>query len=122
MKPAFTIKPYKHPRLKYVVRSKQNGSWVRKYFTSQAEAKTYADQKTVELMNGGREAVEFPTWLRVMAQQAQKQLEPFGKTIADAVSFYLPHLKAQATSRPLKTVVEELLTVKEKDGASAPLH
>ncbi len=32
VKPAYTIKPYKHPRLKYVVRSKKDGTWVRKYF------------------------------------------------------------------------------------------
>jgi integrase len=118
-KPAYTIKPYKHPTLKYVVRSKQNGKWVRKFFETQVQAKTYAEQKTIELMNGGREAVEFPTWLRVMAHQAQEQLQPFEKTIADAVAFYLPHLKAQATSRPLRSVVDELLTIKAKDGASA---
>jgi hypothetical protein len=117
-KAAYTILPYKHPRLKFVVRSKIEGRWVRKFFETKAEAKTYVTEKEIELLNGGREAAIFPTWLRVMAQKAQEELKPFGKTIDDAVAFYLPHIKAQSTSRPLKGVVEELLAAKKKDGAS----
>ena len=67
-KAPYTIKPYKHPKFKFVVRSKTNGRWVRKYCETLGEAKTYADQKTIELMNQGRDSVEFPTWPRVMAQ------------------------------------------------------
>jgi len=119
-KPAFTIKPCKYPGYKFVVRSKgPDGRWVRKFFQSHGEAKTYADQKTIEMMNQGRESVEFPAWLRVMALRAHDQLSPFGKTIADAVEFFLPHVKAQAVSRPVVDVVIELLNVKKKDGASA---
>lgn len=118
MKPTYTIKPYKHPRLKFVVRAKRNGKWDRKYFATEAEAKTYAEQKSTELMAGGLEGMEFPAWLRVMAQHSQERLDPYGKTLADAVSFYLPHLEAQAASRPLRAVVEELLDIKAKDGAS----
>jgi integrase len=118
-KPAYTIKPCKHTRYKFVVRSKDSdGGWVRKFFESRGEAKTYADLKTIELMNQGREGLEFPSSLRVMAQQAHDQLSPYGKTIADAVAFFLPHVKAQATSRPVRIVVSELLLLKKKDGAS----
>lgn len=87
-------------------------------FQTHGEAKTYADQKTIELMNQGRESVDFSASLRVMAQQADDHLKPYGKTIADAVAFFLPHVKAQATSRPVATVVSELLLLKKKDGAS----
>lgn len=118
-KSAYTIKPCKHSRYKFVVRSKgADGRWIREFFESSGEAKTYTDQKTIELMNQGRESVEFPAWLRVMAQQGHDQLSPYGKTIADAVAYYLPHVKAQATSRPVAEVVTELLNVKKKDGAS----
>jgi integrase len=118
-KAPYIILPYKHPRLKFVVRSKLDGRWVRKFFETKAEAKTYVAEKEIELLNGGREAVVFPTWLRVMAQKAHQELEPFGKTIDDAIAFYLPHVKAQAMSHSLKVVIDELLAVKEKDGASA---
>jgi integrase len=117
-KAAYTILPYKHPRLKFVVRSKIEGRWVRRFFETKAEAKTYVTEKEIELLNGGREAAVFPTWLRVMAQRAHEELKPFGKTIDDAVAFYLPHIEAQSTSRPLKMVVEELVAAKKKDGAS----
>jgi integrase len=119
VKPAYTIKPCKHPVYNFVVRSKgPDGRWVRKFFETHGEAKTYTELKTIELMNKGRESVEFPAWLRVMAQQAHEQLQVYGKTIADAVAFYLPHIKAQATNRPVAKVVGELLLLKEKDGAS----
>lgn len=91
---------------------------MRKYCETLGEAKTYANQKTIELMNQGRDSVEFPTWLRVMAQHARDLLSPFGKTIADAVEYFLPHVKARAISRPVADVVTELLNVKKKDGAS----
>ena len=102
MKEEFRIKPYKHPRLKFVVRSKVKGKWARKYFETKSEAKTYCDQKNTELKNQGREAVEFPSWLRVMAQKANERLTPHAKTIDDAVSFYLNHLAKLKKSVPLK--------------------
>jgi hypothetical protein len=50
-KPAYRIKKYKHPRLKYVVRSKISGKWERKFFQTKAEAETYVQQKDIELLN-----------------------------------------------------------------------
>jgi len=84
----FTIKPYKHPHLKFVVRSKLNGRWVRKFFETKAEAKAHVAAKEIELLNGGSEAVVFPTSLRIMAQEAHDRLLPYGKTLNDAVKFY----------------------------------
>jgi hypothetical protein len=37
----FRIKAYKHPYLKFVVRSKLSGKWERKFFRTKAEAQTY---------------------------------------------------------------------------------
>src|SRR5215470_9568919 len=98
----FRIKPYKHPRLKFVVRSNVTGKWERKFFTSEREAKTYAAQKEIELLNQGSEAMAFPTELRVMAQRAARQLAEYKKTISDAVEFYLKHLEATTRSVPLE--------------------
>jgi len=74
----FRIKPYKHPKLKWVVRAKIAGKWVRKYFESKDQAETYRSQKNIEVRNQGREAIEFPSWLRVMAERANARLVPFG--------------------------------------------
>lgn len=109
MKEGFRIKPYKHPKLKFVVRGKVDGKWVRKYFHTKGEAQTYCELKNTELLNLGREALEFPSWLRVMAQEARRRLEPHGKTIDDAVSFYLDHLAKLKKSVPLTQAANELI-------------
>src|ERR1051325_1694095 len=88
------VRPYrdsKRPHLQYVVNTKEGGKRTRSFFETKKEAETFAQQKNVELLNGGREAAEFPSALRVMAGEAASTLSPFGKTIMDAVNFYLPH-------------------------------
>ncbi len=116
---AFTVKAYKHPHLKFVVRGKVAGSWDRKYFRARGEAETFAQQRNTELLNQGREAMEVPSWLRIMAQRCQTQLNEYGKTLEDAVNFYLPHLQATNRSCTVDALVQELLEIKKRDGASA---
>lgn len=118
-KPAFTVKAYKHFRLKFVVRGKVGGKWDRKYFHTRGEAETFAQQRNTEVLNQGREALEVPSWLRIMAQRCQKELDGYGKTLEDAVNFYLPHLQATNRSCLFSALVVELLNVKKRDGASA---
>ena len=48
------IKPYAHDRLKWIVRGKENGKWVRKCFEKKAEAETFAQIKNTELLNQGQ--------------------------------------------------------------------
>jgi integrase len=118
VKEEFRIKPYKHPRLKFVVRSKVNGKWVRRYFATKGEAQTYRQMKETELKNQGREAVEFPSWLRVMAQKANARLVPHGKMIDEAVSFYLEHLAKLKRSVPLSQAMTELIENRRAAGST----
>jgi integrase len=118
-KPAYRIKKYKHPHLKYVVRSKISGKWERKFFQTKAEAETYVQQKEIELLNQGREGVQFPSWLRIQAQQGKDRLQPHGKTISDAVDFYIKHLEATQKSAKVSQAVEELIENRKGSGASA---
>jgi site-specific recombinase XerD len=115
---AYRIKPYKHPWLKFVVRSKLSGKWERKFFRTKTEAQTYVRLKEVELLNQGKEGVTFPSSLRVMAQHGAEKLRPFGKTISDAVDFYLNHLEAIERSVPLRTAMKELIENRRLSGAS----
>lgn len=117
-KPAYRLKKYKHPRLKYVVRSKITGRWERKFFETKAEAETYVQQKEIELLNQGREGVQFPSWLRIQAQQAHERLQPLGKTISDAVDFYVKHLEATERSVPVSQARCELVENREAAGLS----
>jgi integrase len=118
-KPAFTVKAYKHPRLKFVARGKVAGKWDRKYFRTRGEAETFAQQRNTELLNQGLEALDVPSWLRIMAQRCQSQLDGYGKTLEDAVNFYLPHLQATNRSCVISSLVKELLEIKKRDGASS---
>ena len=117
-KPAFRIKRYAHPRLKFVVRSKLSGKWVRKFFETEREAKTYVEQQEIELLNHGREGTGFPGWLRVMAQHGQERLDVYGKRLGDAVDFYVAHLERTKRSVPLDQATRELIEGRRTSGAS----
>src|SRR5262245_28173865 len=78
----------KRPDLKWMARSKLFGKWKRRFFKSEREAKTYVQLKRIELHNQGKEGISFPCELRVLAQQANDLLKPFGKTILDAAEFF----------------------------------
>jgi integrase len=114
----FRIRPYKHPRLKFVVRSNLSGKWERKFFQTKTEAQTYVRLKEVELLNQGKEGATFPSSLRVMAQLGAEKLRPLGKTISDAVDFYFNHLEATKRSVPLRTAMKELIRNRRLSGAS----
>jgi integrase len=116
------VRPYrdsKRPHLKFVVNTKEGGKRARQFFETKKDAETFVKQKNIELLNGGMEAAQFPSALRVMAGEATTILAPFGKNIADAVKFYLPHLQAKNRSCAFRALTDELLKVKEKDGAKA---
>src|SRR6266702_5829708 len=98
---------------------KSAAKWERKFFETKAEAKTYVEQKEIELLNQGREAVQFPSWLRIDAQQGQERLQPHGKTISDAVDFYARHLEATQRSAKVSQALDELIENRKGSGVSA---
>ena len=118
VKSGYRIKSYAHDRLKWVVRGKENGKWARKFFETKKEAETYAQIKNTELLNQGTEGASFPTALRVMAQHEQDRLKPYGKTIKDAVDYYIKHLEATTRSVLLQQAKEELIANRKSSGAS----
>ncbi len=118
MKTGFRVKAYKHSRLKFLVRGKVGGRWERRYFVTKAEAVGYAQQQNVRLLNEGRHGIDFPSWLRVSAERAHQALAPHGKSIEDAVTFYVSHLERTKRAAPLKTAVQELIANRRKAGAS----
>lgn len=78
----FRVRKYKHPRWKFVVRSKVTGRWVRKFFGTKGEADTYAELKEIELLNQGVEGTVFSSDLRILAQRAATILDPYGTVLA----------------------------------------
>ena len=104
------------PNLKFAVGYRENGKRAQKFFETKEAAESFAAFKNAEIKTHGIEAAEFPTWLRIMASEAHEQLQPFNKTIRDAVQHYVAHLKASERSCSAEQLVEELLKAKEADG------
>lgn len=66
----------------------------RGHFKNKAEAKTFFDQKKIELENYGRAGMALTDRERNLFHECREALEPLGKTLRDAVDFYVGHLKA----------------------------
>jgi integrase len=120
-KAAFRVRPYRHrarPWLKFTVVGRENGKRSRKFFGSRADAKEYCDLKNIEANNQGREGAEFPSRLRVMAQECAERLSAHGKTINEATDFFLAHVIASTRSCTAVELVDEIVKAKKADGAS----
>ena len=95
------------PHLKFVVSYKRNRKRARSFFETKKAAQTFAQLKNNERLIG--------------ATEGAKKLAEFGKTIADAIEFYLPHLQAKNNRTcTFAELVAELRAAKKADGASAP--
>ena len=90
----------------------------RQFFKDKTEAATVLQQKLIEQENYGIAGVSFNERHRTEYLECAEALQPFGASIRDAVNFYVPHLKAMKRSCTAAQLVDELLKVKEADGAS----
>jgi integrase len=90
----------------------------RQFFKDKTEAATVLQQKLIEQENYGIAGVSFNERHRAEYLECAEVLQPFGASIRDAVNFYVPHLKAMKRSCTAAQLVDELLKVKEADGAS----
>lgn len=104
--------------LKFVVNYREAGKRKRTFFETETQAKSFAAFKNAELQRNGVEHAEFPTSLRVMAQDAAEQLRPFKKTITDAAKHYVAYLKASERSCTAEQLVKELVAAKKADRVS----
>jgi len=90
----------------------------RQFFKNNTEAQTFLQQKLTEQENYGIAGVPFNERRRAEYLECAEALEPFGASLRDAVKFYIPHLQAVKRSCTATQLVDELLKVKEADGAS----
>jgi integrase len=90
----------------------------RQFFKDKTEAETLLAKKKIEQENQGRAGLALSDRQRVEYLQCEEKLRPFGKTISDAITFYLPHLHATNRTCNAVELVTELLEIKQADGAS----
>jgi hypothetical protein len=116
-KRGFRVKPIKHPRYKFVVYRIESGRRVEQaYFQSERGANSHAYTENIRLKNEGTQAQTLGPELRGQAIEATRRLEPYGKTLRDAVDFYEAHLKSEASLRQIKlgAFIKEFLHAKEE--------
>ena len=116
-KRGFRVKPIKHPRYKFVVYRIESGRRVEQaYFKSERGANSHAYTENIRLKNEGIQAQNLGPELRGQAIEATRRLEPYGKTLRDAVDFYEAHLKSEASLRQIKlgAFIKEFLQAKEE--------
>jgi hypothetical protein len=93
-KRGFRVKPVKNGRYKFVVFRYRNGKMAdSQFFHGLNPANEHARRQNIQLRNEGAQAGNLDLALRAMALEGQEALAPYGKTIRDAVSFYLEHLE-----------------------------
>ena len=98
------------------------GKATTKGFESMEAAKAYAMKQEIEAGNAGtRAAATIGDKERRAMLDATESLKPYGKTLADAVAFYLAHLQASVKSSTVDQMIASLLAAKVGAGKS-PRH
>jgi integrase len=112
------------PTLKHVVIYRQGGKRQVRYFKDQKSAKTFAQEKQVELLNEGRKHGEITEEERrtiIAARELDERLAAGGIrgfALKAAIDHYAAHLKALTHSTTVHKAVEELLEIREAEGKS----
>lgn len=110
---------HREGRTVYVVDARREGtSGKRKTLKSREAALALAQELGGDFTASGKDGLNFPQELRVMALECKSILAPFGKTIRDATEHYQRHLKHEeliSRSRPMAELVDEWLLFKRND-------
>lgn len=110
-----TVQSIDKPPYQYAVVKRQKGQSKREteYFVEKDTALTKAEAWAVEAGNVGAQAASTLTnSLKRDVMNWRHELDAYGKGIGDAVAFYLKHLRATRTSKPISEVVDELASFK----------
>ncbi len=95
-----------------------DGKRVRYFFKEKAEAETKAEQLRTERRNTGLAAFSLSNAQRAEAADCLEQLRPFGKSLKDAVAYYLPHVRSLNQTVSFRVLIDELVASKKADGLS----
>jgi integrase len=101
-----------------VTAPKLGGGRNRRTFIDREQAKGYYDLAKAQIQDFGNAAMSISDALRGEAVKCSQQLEPFGKTIAEATRFYVDHLEEITRSQTVSHVVSELQAACKADGKS----
>jgi hypothetical protein len=69
-----------------------NGKRIRAWFNSKEAAQAEATERNIAMRKLGQDAVALDAVLAETARDGATRLKPFGKTLKEAIDFYLAHL------------------------------
>jgi integrase len=92
------------PHLKFVVGWREGGRRKRRFFEAKEPANAFAAFKNSELLKYGVESID--------------RLSAYGKTLHDAINFYVAHLEASERSITAAELVDQIIAKKKADGMS----
>ena len=118
-RPTLAVMPYRHSKThKYYLNLRPFGQG-RKFFKTRAEAEAERLRQLTALERHGRAAVGLPQ--RVLSDfiAAKDKLSEYGKTINDAVGFFVDHLeRVRRCKTTVAQLADEVLEAKRRDGMS----
>jgi integrase len=119
-KPTLAVRPYRHSDThKFILDLRAYGKG-RKFFKTRAEANAERLRQQTLLERHSREAVGLSPRAMSEVIAARDRLAEYGKTLGDAVEFYVDHLERVRRCRiSVAQLAEEVLEAKRKDGRSA---
>jgi integrase len=90
----YQIKKAKQPNSGKVwhIVGRPNGKRIRAWFGTKEAAQAEATERNVAMRKLGQDAVSLDAVLAETARDGATRLKPFGKTLKDAIDFYLSHL------------------------------
>ena len=105
---------YSLPHYDFVVTWRQGGKRQLRYFKREKDAKIFAGEKEIELLNEGRKHSEITRDERQAILLAREN----GFPVRKAVEFYIDHQAAICRSIPVEDAIEEFLSIREAEGKS----
>jgi integrase len=118
-KPKLAVLPYRHHlKYKFVLDLRPFGHG-RKFFKTRAEADAERKRQLTTLERHGREAIGLPQHELSDFIRARKTLADYGKTINDAVGFFVDHMeRIRRCKVTVAQLTDEVLEAKRRDGMS----
>jgi hypothetical protein len=104
--PFVKVRAYASGAKGWIVDARTKTGGERKTFGTLAEADTFAEQCRIRRTNEG------------VAAFGNADLARFGKTVQDAIAFYLEHLQREEKSLPIADAIRELVMIRKNSGKS----
>jgi len=117
--PKLAVRSYRHhPRYKFVLDLRPWGRG-RQFYKTRAEADAELRRQKTTLERHGREAIGLPQHEVSDFIHARKTLAEYGKSINDAVGFFVDHLeRVRRCKTTAAQLADEVLEAKRRDGMS----